>query len=79
MTGRQIASQIVRFEAQTRERGQPKTSREPICVLRIGDRSLGHASGRADVRLNRDRNEVEMINVNGRMGPTNFTGNFSRN
>jgi hypothetical protein len=39
----------------------------------------GDAQGRADVRLNGDRNEVEMINVNGRMGRTNFTGNFGRN
>jgi hypothetical protein len=26
-----------------------------------------------------DRNEVEMINLNGRMGHNNFTGNFGRN
>jgi len=47
--------------------------------MRITGSDRGAAQGRADVRLNRDRNEVEMINVNGRMGPTNFTGNFSRN
>jgi hypothetical protein len=47
--------------------------------MRITGSDRGAAQGRADVRLNRDRNEVEMINVNGRMGPTNFTGNFGRN
>jgi hypothetical protein len=48
-------------------------------TMRITGSNRGDAQGRADVRLNRDRNEVEMINVNGRMGRTNFTGNFSRN
>jgi len=47
--------------------------------MRITGSDRGDAQGRADVRLNRDRNEVEMINVNGKMGRTNFTGNFSRN
>ena len=48
-------------------------------TMRITGSDRGDAQGRADVRLNRDRNEVEMINVNGKMGRTNFTGNFSRN
>ena len=48
-------------------------------TMRITGSDRGDAQGRADVRLNGDRNEVEMINVNGRMGRTNFTGNFSRN
>ncbi len=47
--------------------------------IRITGSDRGNAQGRADVRLNRDRNEVEMINVNGRMGRNNFTGNFNRN
>jgi hypothetical protein len=47
--------------------------------MRITGSDRGDAQGRADVRLNGDRNEVEMINVNGRMGRTNFTGNFARN
>ena len=47
--------------------------------MRITGSDRGDAQGRADVRLNGDRNEVEMINVNGRMGRTNFTGNFGRN
>jgi hypothetical protein len=46
--------------------------------MQITGSDRGDAQGRADVRLNRDRNEVEMINVNGRMGRSNFTGNFSR-
>jgi len=47
--------------------------------IRITGSDRGNAQGRADVRLNRDRNEVEMINVNGRMGRNSFTGNFNRN
>jgi hypothetical protein len=46
--------------------------------MQITGSDRGDAQGRADVRLNRDRNEVEMINVNGRIGRSNFTGNFSR-
>ncbi len=47
--------------------------------MRITGSDRGHAQGRADVRLNRDRNEVEVISMNGRMGRNNFTGTFSRN
>jgi hypothetical protein len=47
-------------------------------TMRITTSDRGNATGRAEVRLNRDRNEVEMINVNGRIGRSNFTGNFSR-
>jgi hypothetical protein len=46
--------------------------------MRITGSDRGPAQGRADVRLNGDRNEVEMINLNGRIGRSNFTGNFSR-
>jgi hypothetical protein len=48
-------------------------------TMRITGSDRGDARGRADIRLNRDRNEVEMMNLNGRMGRTNFTGNFGRN
>ena len=46
--------------------------------MRIAGSDRGAAQGRADVRLNGDRNEVEMINLNGRIGRSNFTGNFNR-
>jgi hypothetical protein len=46
--------------------------------MRITGSDRGAAQGRADVRLNGDRNEVEMINLNGRIGRSNFTGNFNR-
>jgi hypothetical protein len=46
--------------------------------MQITGSNRGDAQGRADVRLNGDRNEVEMINLNGRMGRTNFTGSFNR-
>jgi hypothetical protein len=47
-------------------------------TLRITGSDRGNAQGSAQVRLNRDRNEVEMINLNGRMGRDNFSGNFGR-
>jgi hypothetical protein len=46
--------------------------------MRITGSDRGAAQGRADVRLNGDRNEVEMINFNERIGRSNFTGNFNR-
>ena len=46
--------------------------------MRITGSDRGAADGTAQVRLNRDRNEVEMINLNGRTGRDNFNGNFSR-
>jgi hypothetical protein len=46
--------------------------------MRITGSDRGSAQGRADVRLNGDRNEVEMINLNGRIGRSNFTGDFNR-
>ena len=36
--------------------------------MRITGSDRGAAQGRADVRLNGDRNEVEMINLDGRIG-----------
>jgi len=47
-------------------------------TMRITGSDRGVAQGSAQVRLNRDRNEVEMINLNGRIGRDNFAGNFSR-
>ncbi len=47
-------------------------------TMRITGSDRGNAQGSAQVRLNRDRNEVEMINLNGRMGRDNFSGNFGR-
>jgi hypothetical protein len=46
--------------------------------MRITGSDRGAADGTAQVRLNRDRNEVEMINLSGRTGRDNFNGNFSR-
>jgi hypothetical protein len=46
--------------------------------MRITGSDRGNAQGSAQVRLNRDRNEVEMINLSGRMGRDTFSGNFSR-
>jgi hypothetical protein len=46
--------------------------------MRITGSDRGNAQGTAQVRLNRDRNEVEMINLSGRMGRDTFSGNFSR-
>ena len=39
---------------------------------------LCQATGRAEFQLNRDRNEVEWINLSGRMGRNQFTGSFRR-
>jgi hypothetical protein len=47
-------------------------------TMRITGSDRGNAQGSAQVRLNRDRNEVEIINLNGRMGRDNFSGNFGR-
>ena len=47
-------------------------------VMRITDSDRGSASGRAEFELNKDRNEVQFINIQGRMGGQQFTSNFSR-
>lgn len=47
-------------------------------TMRITGSSRGNASGNLTFRLNKDRNEVEMINVNGRANGRNLTGSFSR-
>jgi len=47
-------------------------------TIRITGSDRGNAHGTAQARLNNDRNEVELINLSGRMGRDNFTGNFGR-
>ena len=47
-------------------------------TMNITSSSEGRANGRAEVRLNRDRNEVEMISLSGRMDGSNLNGNFTR-
>jgi hypothetical protein len=46
--------------------------------MSITSSDRGPAQGSVQVRLNRDRNEIELINVDGRMGRNNFNGSFSR-
>ncbi|HMI52339.1 MAG TPA: hypothetical protein VK525_12560 [Candidatus Saccharimonadales bacterium] len=48
-------------------------------TIRILRSDQGEARGKARVRLNRDRNEVELIDVRGRTRGDDFTGTFSRN
>jgi hypothetical protein len=48
-------------------------------TLRITNSDRGNATGTATVRLNSDRNEVEYIKVDGRLGRTDFSGIFNRN
>jgi hypothetical protein len=43
-------------------------------IIRVNDSDRGRTRGRVEVRLNRDRNEVEMINFDGQ----DFRGNFNR-
>ncbi len=38
-------------------------------TMRITGSDRGPAQGSVQVRLNRDRNEIELINVDGRIGP----------
>lgn len=47
-------------------------------TMRITRSDQGNATGTATFRVNGDRNEVESINVNGRMNGRDFSGNFSR-
>jgi len=48
-------------------------------TLQITSSDRGDARGRASVRLNPDRNEVEWISVNGAMSGGEFRGEFNRN
>jgi hypothetical protein len=47
--------------------------------LRIIDSDRGPASGTVFVRLNPDRNEVEVVNLKGRFRGNNMSGAFARN
>jgi hypothetical protein len=47
-------------------------------TMEITDSDRGRASGTARFRLNRDRNEVQSIEVNGRINGRGFNGSFSR-
>ena len=44
-------------------------------TMRINNSNKGRASGRAEIYLNGEKNEVESVTVNG----NNFSGTFSRN
>jgi hypothetical protein len=48
-------------------------------VIEITESDKGRAEGRADIRLNPDKNEVESLGVQGRGFGGDFNGNFSRN
>jgi hypothetical protein len=47
-------------------------------TMRITGSDRGEARGRATFRLNKDRNEVEYINVTGRFQQRQFSGSFNR-
>ncbi len=47
-------------------------------TMRITGSDRGDARGTAQTRFNNDLNEVELINVSGRMGRDEFSGNFDR-
>lgn len=47
-------------------------------TMRITRSDTGGANGTATFRLNGDRNEVEYINLNGRINNRNFSGSFNR-
>ncbi len=55
------------------------SSQEREFTLRITNSDRGNATGTATIRLNSDRNEVEYIKVDGRLGRTDFSGVFNRN
>ena len=48
-------------------------------TLRIIDSDRGEASGTVFVRLNPDRNEIEVVNLKGRLRNRRMFGNFTRN
>ena len=54
------------------------SSQDREFTLRITNSDRGNATGVATVRLNSDRNEVEYIKVDGRLGRTDFSGIFNR-
>lgn len=47
-------------------------------TMRITGSDRGDARGTAQARFNNDLNEVELINVSGRIGRDEFSGNFDR-
>jgi hypothetical protein len=47
-------------------------------TMRITSSDRGNARGTAQARFNRDLNEIELINVNGRIGRDDFSGSFNR-
>jgi hypothetical protein len=47
-------------------------------TMRITGSDRGEARGTAQARFNQDLNEVELINVNGRVGRDDFSGSFNR-
>ena len=47
-------------------------------TMRVTGSSRGNASGTLTFRLNSDRNEVEYINMSGRLGGRNVNGSFNR-
>lgn len=47
-------------------------------TMRITRSDRGNANGTATFRVNGDRNEVELINLDGRVNNRNFNGSFSR-
>lgn len=55
------------------------SSQEREFTMRITRSDRGNASGNATVRMNNDRNEVEFIQVDGRVGGSPFSGTFTRN
>jgi len=55
-----------------------RTSRDGSYTFRIIDSDRGRASGSGTFRLNYDRNEVESIDVSGRLNGRSFRGDFRR-
>ena len=47
-------------------------------TMRITGFDRGDARGTAQARFNPDLNEVDLINVSGRIGRDDFSGNFNR-
>ena len=47
-------------------------------TMRITGSDRGEARGTAQARLNRDRNEVDLITLSGRISRDDFSGNFNR-
>jgi hypothetical protein len=54
--------------------GEVVEANDRTIVIRINDSDRGRTQGRVEAKLNRDRNEVESINFDGR----DFRGSFSR-